>query len=238
MKVIQKTKLNKNTRVVDLQIQDSHNFAIGEKKIIVHNSFIRPRGTFIKGIGVETPGAVKFMELFDKSSEIITAGSGKKSSNKKSKGKIRKGALMGTIDISHNDVIEFITAKQTPGKLTKFNLSVNCSDAFMEKVLQVDALKKSKASQEEIDNVAWDFIFPDTTHPKYKSEWVGDIQDWKNKGYPVNITQTVKVDWLWNLITKSTYNRNEPGILFLDRANKFNQLNYAEKISSTNPCGW
>jgi len=34
-------------------------------------SALRPRGGFIKGIGVETPGAVKFMELFDKSSEIF-----------------------------------------------------------------------------------------------------------------------------------------------------------------------
>ena len=55
-------------------------------------SYIRPRGSFIHGIGVETPGAVKYMELFDKSSEIITSGPGKKSTNKKAKGKIRKGA--------------------------------------------------------------------------------------------------------------------------------------------------
>lgn len=57
-------------------------------------SFIRPRGAFIHGIGVETPGAVKYMEIFDKSSDIITSGSGKKSTNKKAKKKIRKGAMM------------------------------------------------------------------------------------------------------------------------------------------------
>ena len=237
MKVIQKTTLNKKTRVVDLQIQDTHNFAMGNKKIIVHNSFIRPRGSFIAGIGVETPGVVKFMELFDKSSEIITAGSGVKSTNKKAKGKIRKGALMGILDIWHKNVVEFITAKQTPGRLSKFNLSVNCTDAFMEKVLQVDELKKKNASKNEIDAVTWDFIFPETTHPKYKDDWVGDIQDWQSKGYPIKVLETVSVDWLWNLITKSTYTRNEPGILFMDRANKFNQLNYGEKINSCNPCG-
>jgi len=53
-------------------------------------SWIRPRGSFIEGIGVESPGAIRFMELFDKSSEIVTAGSGKKSTNTKAKGKIRK----------------------------------------------------------------------------------------------------------------------------------------------------
>ena len=45
-------------------------------------SWIRPRGSFIAGIGVESPGAVRFMELFDKSSEIVTSGSGKKNNNK------------------------------------------------------------------------------------------------------------------------------------------------------------
>lgn len=202
-----------------------------------HNfSVLRPRGAFINGIGVETPGSVKFMELFDKSSEIITAGSGTKSLNKKAKGKIRKGAMMGVLDVWHPDIIEFITAKQTSNRLQKFNVSVNCVDEFMEQVLKVYDLKK-KGLQSEAEQITWDLIFPEPTHAKYKKEWKGDIRDWKAKGYPIHIYKTVKVEWLWNLITQSTYNRNEPGVLFLDRANKFNQLNYAEKIVSTNPCG-
>lgn len=61
-------------------------------------SYIRPRGSFIHGIGVETPGAVKFMETFDKTSDVITSGSGKASTNSKAKKKIRKGAMMGVLD--------------------------------------------------------------------------------------------------------------------------------------------
>jgi len=199
---------------------------------------IRPRGTFIHGIGVETPGAVKFFELFDKSSDIITAGSGKKSSNKKAKGKIRKGAQMLSMSVWHPDIIEFITAKQTPGRLAKFNVSVNCTNEFMDKVNEVATLQKNKASQEEIDSITWDLIFPDTTFSSYKKEWFGDINLWKKNNYPVKVHQTVKVDWLWKLITTSTYNRNEPGILFLDRSNYFNPYNYdiTEVIKTTNPC--
>jgi ribonucleoside-diphosphate reductase alpha chain len=200
-------------------------------------SFIRPRGAFIHGIGVETPGAVKYMELFDKSSEIITEGSGIKSKNKKAKGKIRKGAQMGVIDCWHPDVLEFITAKQTPGRLSKFNLSVNCSNEFMDKVEQVRNLKDVSSTQDKIDAITWDLVFPETTFEKYKGEWDGNFQKWKSKGYPVKVYQTVTVDFLWNLITKSTYNRNEPGVLFLDRANELNEANYIEHISCTNPCG-
>src|ERR1039457_986610 len=134
----------------------------------------------------------------------------------------------------HPDIIEFIKAKQTSNRLQKFNVSVNCVDEFMEQVLKVYALKQ-KGLQSEAEQLTWDLIFPEPTHPKYKKEWKGDIRDWKAKGYPIHIYKTVKVEWLWNLITQSTYNRNEPGVLFLDRANKFNQLNYAEKIVSTNP---
>ncbi len=188
-------------------------------------SYIRPRGAFIHGIGVETPGAVKYMEMFDKTSEIITAGSGRKSKNIKAKGKIRKGAMMGVLDIWHPDVIEFITAKQHAGRLTKFNISVNCTDDFMEKVLRND------------EDETWDLRFPDTQYSQYKQEWDGHLGNWEAKGYPVVVYNTVKVSYLWNLIMESTYNRAEPGVLFLDRANHFSPLNYEETIQATNPCG-
>lgn len=216
-------------------------------------SYIRPRGAFIHGIGVETPGAVKYMELFDKSSDIITSGSGHKSKNGRAKGKIRKGAMMGVLDCWHPDIIEFITAKQQPGRLTKFNVSVNCTDEFMDRVVKILNIEKQLAEETQLDTLndglirqleqkkkeldKWDLRFPDTTFEKYKEDWNGDLKMWETKGYPVKIYNTVSVMWLWNLIMESTYNRAEPGVLFLDRANHFLPLNYKEKVFATNPCG-
>jgi ribonucleoside-diphosphate reductase alpha chain len=201
-------------------------------------SYIRPRGAFIHGIGVETPGAVKYMELFDKSSEIITSGSGKKSHNKKAKGKIRKGAMMGVLDVWHPDIIEFITAKQQPGRLTKFNVSVNCTDEFMDLVTNLLELQRNGAPEEVIaEQDKWNLRFPDTTFAKYENEWDGNMVAWEVKGHPTKTYQTVSALWLWNLIMESTYNRAEPGVLFLDRANYFLPLNYAETVFATNPCG-
>lgn len=200
-------------------------------------SYIRPRGSFIHGIGVESPGSVKYMELFNKSSDVITSGSGKKSTRKDIKGKIRKGAQMAILDVWHPDIVEFIESKQKSGKLDKFNISVNCTNVFMEKLLKIQELIKAKAPQEDIDKEnKWDLIFPDTTFHAYNNEWDGFIDQWIMKKYPIIVFDTVKVTDLWELIMMSTYNRNDPGVVFLDRAQEFYPANYQGRIVATNPC--
>lgn len=187
-------------------------------------SYIRPAGTYIEGIGARTPGVLKFMELWDKSSEIITMGSTKLLGSRRGDEKklSRKGAMMLVLDVWHPDIEEFITAKQTPGRLSKFNMSVGISNGFM------DAVK---------NNADWELVFPDTSIPEYKTEWTGNLELWKEKQLPVIVHKVVKATDLWESIMKSTYNRAEPGVLFLDLANKLNPIYYGEYIAASNPCG-
>ena len=207
-------------------------------------SFIRPRGSYIKGIGVRSPGSVKYMEIFDKSSEIITEGPGSyelafEDYHAEEKTKIRKGAMMMILDIWHPDIEEFITAKRKPNHLTKANLSVNVSNSFMDKLLEIQKLQKEGAPQEQIDALdVWELIFPDTEHEAYKTKWFGNIQNWVDAGYPVKCYRKVKVTELWDRIMKSTYDFADPGVLFLDIANQDHCANYLEKlhIDATNPC--
>lgn len=186
--------------------------------------FLRPRGAFIKGIASTSPGAVVMMELWDKSSEVITSGSGSKYTGKKvAKGKIRKGAQMSTLSCWHPDIEEFITAKQTPGRLTKFNMSVLVSDDFMKAVK---------------NHLPWNLEFPDTDCARYSEDWNGFLIDWKALGHPTIIYKTFSnANELFDLIMNSTYNRAEPGVLFVDTINRNNNLNYMEKINASNPCG-
>jgi ribonucleoside-diphosphate reductase alpha chain len=186
------------------------------------SDFMRPRGAYINGIGVESPGAVEMLHMWDTQSSVITKGAGVKKKNKKGKNKIRKGAMMVTMSVWHPSIREFITAKQESGELTKFNMSVLVPDNFMK------AVKKNKK---------WKLEFPQTDHERYEEEWDGNLELWKEKGYPTEVYEEVDAMEIWDLIMTSTYTRNEPGILFVDTINRKNNLKYCEHITATNPCG-
>jgi len=196
---------------------------------------MRPRGTYIEGIGNSTPGAVKMLDMWDTQSAVITEGSGQKNTKKNSKKKIRKGAQMVTLSCWHPDVVEFITAKQTSGRLTKFNMSVLITDEFM------DAVKNHKPWQLEFPDLEFEVEGMETLvnniKQRYEEEWDGNLKEWKKK-YPTKIYKTFDdANELWDILMQSTYNRNEPGVLFVDTINKLNNLWYEEYISATNPCG-
>jgi len=186
------------------------------------SSVMRPKGALIEGIGSTSPGMVRFLDMWNTQSDVITQGSGIISSAGKKKQ--RKGAMMVTSFCWHPDIEEFITAKQTPDRLTKFNMSVLVTDKFMMAV---------KA------NAPWDLVFPDISHDKqfYKENWDGDIEKWIKNGGKVRIYKTIKARDLYDLMMKSAYDRAEPGIIFIDTVNKTNNLCKIEKINACNPCG-
>lgn len=121
----------------------------------------------------------------------------------------RRGAMMATLRCDHPDIESFVAAKRQPGALSHFNLSVLVTDAFMQAVH---------------DDTQWSLLFP--AKPAIREA-----------GGHCHVHRRIGARNLWRQIASAAHESGEPGVLFIDRINRENNLYYCEVISATNPCG-
>ncbi|MGA2187944.1 MAG: adenosylcobalamin-dependent ribonucleoside-diphosphate reductase [Steroidobacteraceae bacterium] len=188
-------------------------------------STLRPRGAYVSGAGAYTSGPLSFMDIYDKMCFTVSSAGG------------RRGAQMGTFDIGHPDVLEFIRAKRENGRLRQFNLSLLITDAFMRAV-------KSDGD--------WQLAFPlgqkefEAERPDLKDASKFVWREWPHTdGYVANeeglvackVYKTLPARRVWDVIMSSTYDFAEPGFILIDRVNEMNNNWWTEDIRATNPCG-
>jgi ribonucleoside-diphosphate reductase alpha chain len=186
-------------------------------------STMRPRGAYVSGAGAYTSGPLSFMDIYDKMCFTVSSAGG------------RRGAQMGTFDIGHPDVMDFIRAKREAGRLRQFNLSLLITDEFMEAVKNNHDWKlafpiaRSEAEGQDLD---------DETHFIWR-EWP------TTRGYVTNaaglvcckVYKILPARRMWDVIMSSTYDFAEPGFVLIDRVNEMNNNWWCENIRATNPCG-
>ena len=188
-------------------------------------STLRPRGAYVAGAGAYTSGPLSFMDIYDKVCFTVSSAGG------------RRGAQMGTFDVGHPDVKEFITAKREDGRLRQFNLSLMITDEFMQAVeaegewVLAFPLDRPEAREDGLDmddpeKVVW-------------REWPvtdGYITDAEGR-VACRVYGTLPARELFDLIMRSTYDFAEPGFILIDRVNEMNNNWFVENIRATNPCG-
>lgn len=186
-------------------------------------STLRPRGAFVAGAGAYTSGPMSFMDIYDKMCFTVSSAGG------------RRGAQMGTFDVSHPDVKDFIRAKREDGRLRQFNLSLLITDGFMEAVnsdgdwplvFPVNIKERDDVDLADPAQVVWR-EWP--THNSYISRDDGLVA--------CKIYGLIKARHLWDMIMVSTYDYAEPGFILIDRVNEMNNNWWCENIRATNPCG-
>ncbi len=174
-------------------------------------STLRPAGSPVHGAQAVASGPVSFMRIWDAMCRtLLSTGA-------------RRGAMMATLRCDHPDLVSFIEAKRDARELRHFNLSVLVSDAFMEAVL---------------GDHDWPLVFPlREDEPAMPGDTIPRAWSGMERPVPCRIHAVVRARELWERIMRATYDCAEPGVLFVDSINRWNNLRHLERISATNPCG-
>lgn len=167
-------------------------------------SNLRPKDDKVKSTQGVASGPLSFMNVYNEMCETIKAGSK------------RRGAMMGILNISHPDIMDFIVSKEHEFSevncpkcgtkvlsnkkiLSNFNLSVGLDEKFM------------KALENDSD---YSLINPRTKRT----------------------VQRIKARAIWNTLITMSWKNGEPSVLFFDNINKANPTPEIGKLEITNPC--
>jgi ribonucleoside-diphosphate reductase alpha chain len=172
-------------------------------------SRLRPKGAMVHTSAGQATGPVGFLRVYDHAfGEIAQGGT-------------RRGANMAVLRVDHPDVEDFITCKIDENHITNFNISVGITDAFM------CAVKEDRE---------WELRFPDMKDAKAKG-FSGTLEQAEAAGVKINSYGKVKARDIFDKIVKQAHHNGEPGVLFLDAANRSNPVPHLYPLESTNPCG-
>jgi ribonucleoside-diphosphate reductase alpha chain len=211
-------------------IQDMYKISCAGGGVGFNVSKIRPRGDHIGSVKNSAPGAVSVLQMINEVGEHVRAG------------KNRRTALMGILNVTHPDLLEFLSVKLDQGQLNNFNISVAITNRFLEAVeLGEDWYfsfnNKEYHSYEMLRNDE-EFIYVIGLDEEDALERANNFhkKGWKDT-FVCQGRKDIKARDLWDLIWKNSVESGDPGIYNIDLANRYTNVSYFESLDSTNPCG-
>lgn len=224
-----------NVESIGKTIMDTYKISCAGGGIGFNFTKIRPKGDSIQNIPFSAPGSISLMKMINEIGEHVRSG------------KNRRTALMAILNVTHPDLLEFLSVKLDLGQLTNFNISVGITDRFIE------AVEKDED---------WHFTFGGRHNQYFMYEVYGDDNGKKHTvtlaakseedaigrataNYKYSFETEffkativpLKARDLWNKIISNAIECGEPGIFNLDFANSYTNVAYFEDMPGTNPCG-
>ena len=215
-------------------IDDMYKISCAGGGIGFNFSKIRPKGDDIQNNKHSAPGAISVMRMINEIGCHVRSGGS------------RRTALMGILNITHPDLLEFLHVKLDKGELNNFNISVAITNDFInacelgedwyftfnnKNYYVYELIRTSEdGSSDTINVVALDE--EDATERALQHH---------RKGFTDTFSMMGKVDLkakdLWNKIWTNSVESGDPGIYNIDLANSYTNVSYFESLDSTNPCG-
>src|SRR3989344_5230857 len=216
-------------------------------------SYLRMKNDYVSSTSGRASGPISFLKAYNEATTAVNQGG------------FRRGANIGILRIDHPDILEFIYAKGEEGKFPRFNFSIALTDEFMEAVKQDGYYLLRNPRRDQLHELTFKDIEDQKkcveqgvlSSEKELSMIIAEdgetviAQIPLEKDYSENVTKvrqipiglvdenkriTYNARKVFDEITTLAHKNGEPGVFFIDTANKDNPTPHIGKIESINPC--
>ncbi len=215
-------------------------------------SDIRMKNDFVSSTYGRASGPVSFIKAYNEATTAVNQGG------------FRRGANMGMMRVDHPDIIEFVYAKLEEGSFPRFNFSIALTDEFMEAVKenkhyplrnprkdelnyltegdlesQMNCVKEGLLSSEKELGIIIDEnknVIAQIPIKKDSFENILEVRQIQLGKINEQGIVTYDARKVFDEITTLAHRNGEPGVFFIDTANKYNPTPHLGQIKATNPC--
>ena len=220
-----------NVASIGKTVQDMYRISCAGGGVGFNVSKLRPKGDHIGSVANSAPGSVSVLKMINEVGEHVRAG------------KNRRTALMGILNVTHPDLLEFLSVKLDQGQLNNFNISVAITNRFLEAVELGEDWHFTFNSKEyhlydmvrSSDGEVLRVIGMDADDAMARAENFHKVA-WTDT-FELQGQRDMKARELWDLIWTNSVESGDPGIYNIDLANSYTNVSYFEDLDSTNPCG-